>query len=305
MIKIRNSLAHLSLFAANLIYGLNYTIAKEVMPEYIEPFGFIFCRVLGALILFWLFSFVGKSEKVVPKDLKRLFICGLFGVAGNQLMFFYGLNLTSPINAAIIMTCNPILVLIISASIIGERITPKKVSGIFLGLVGAAGLILNKNQLSITSENFLGDLFIFLNACSYAIYLVLVKPLMNTYRPITVIKWVFLFGYLFVIPFGFNEFNRIDWDTFNHSTWLAFLFVVICTTFLAYLFNIFGLKSLSPSVVSTYIYSQPLIATIVALALQKDELSLVKIVSAILIFIGVYLVSMRRNSKGKKPIGNT
>lgn len=297
MIKIKHPLAHLSLLAANLIYGLNYTIAKEVMPEFIQPFGFIFCRVAGALILFWLFALSGKNEKVLSKDLRRLFLCGLFGVAGNQLMFFYGLNLTTPINAAIIMTCNPILVLIISAAIIGERITAKKVGGIFLGLAGAAGLILNNNQLSINSENFLGDLFIFLNACSYAIYLVLVKPLMNTYRPITVIKWVFLFGFLFVIPFGYTEFTYIEWNSFDTSIWLAFLFVVICTTFLAYLFNIFGLKSLNPSVVSTYIYSQPLIASIVALTLQKDELNFIKIVSSILIFTGVYLVSIQKNTK--------
>lgn len=267
------------------------------MPEYISPFGFIFCRVLGALSLFWVFSSFGKQEKILPKDFRRLMLCGVFGVAGNQLMFFYGLNLTSPINAAIIMTCNPILVLIIAAVIIGERITPRKIGGIFIGLAGAAGLILNKNELTVSSENFIGDLFIFLNASSYAIYLVLVKPLMSKYRPITVIKWVFLFGFLIVIPFGFNEFSSINWNSFDSKVWLSFLFVVIGTTFLAYLFNIFGLKQLNPSVVSSYIYSQPLIASIVALLMQKDELSVIKVVSAVFIFLGVYLVSMR-----KKPM---
>ena len=305
MTKLTKVFAHLSLLGANLIYGINYTVAKEVMPEYIQPFGFIFCRVLGALALFWLFSLVVSREKILPKDFKRLFLCGLFGVAGNQLMFFYGLNLTTPINAAIIMTCNPILVLIISAFIIGERITPQKLGGISLGLAGAAGLILNNNHLSINSENFIGDLFIFLNACSYAIYLVIVKPLMNSYQPLTVIKWVFLFGYLIVIPFGFNEFTDISWNSFDISIWFAFLFVVIFTTFLAYLLNINGLKSLNPSVVSSYIYSQPLIASIIALALQKDELTLVKVISSILIFLGVYLVSFQKKSKLKKPIGNT
>lgn len=292
--------AHLALLGANIIYGLNYSIAKEVMPEYIAPFGFIFCRVLGALSLFWLFTSFGKQEKVKSKDLVRLMICGLFGVAGNQLMFFYGLNLTTPINAAIIMTCNPILVMIMSATIIGERITASKVSGVFLGLAGAAGLILNKSELSVSSDHFLGDLFIFLNATSYAIYLVLVKPLMSKYKAITVIKWVFLFGFIVVIPFGIHDFSQINWSSFTSSTWLSFLFVVIGTTFLAYLFNIFGLKQLSPSVVSTYIYSQPLIATIVALMMQKDELNLIKIISALFIFSGVYLVSIRKKSFSPK-----
>lgn len=292
-----NLKAHLSIIGANLIYGINYSIAKDVMPEYIQPFGFIFCRVLGALILFWLLQLVVKTDKIERKDFLRLFICGLFGVASNQLMFFYGLNLTTPINAAIIMTCNPILVLVFSAFLIKERITPFKVLGIFLGLAGAAGLILNNSSLSIDSSNFIGDLFIFLNATSYAIYLVTVKPLMSKYSPLTVIKWVFLFGFTIVIPFGFSEFRRIDWQSFNPGIWGAFIFVVVGTTFLAYLFNIYGLKRLNPSVVSTYIYSQPLIASIVALLMQKDELNTVKIVSAILIFIGVYLVSRKQKVK--------
>ncbi len=293
-------LAHAAILGANIIYGLNYSIAKDVMPEYVAPFGFIFCRVSGALLLFWLFHLFAKTEKIAKNDYWRLAVCGIFGVAANQLMFFYGLNLTTPINAAIIMTCNPILVLLISAVLIGERITVQKVGGIFLGICGAAGLILYKNQLSISSNGFLGDLFIFLNATSYAIYLVLVKPLMQKYKPITVIRWIFLFGFVVVIPFGFEQFTQIQWTSFSPSVWVSFLFVIIGTTFLAYLFNIYGLKELNPTVVSTYIYSQPLIATIVALLLQKDELTLVKIVSAAFIFGGVYLVSLKPKKEKSK-----
>ncbi len=291
--------AHLALLGANLIYGVNYTVAKDLMPEYITPFGFIFCRVSGALFLFWLFSSFGKKEKVNRKDLFRMAACGIFGVAGNQLMFFYGLNLTSPINAAIIMTSNPILVLIISAILIKEKITVSKIGGIFLGLAGAAGLILYNNPLSVTPSNVLGDLFIFLNASSYAIYLVLVKPLMQKYKPITVIKWVFLFGFLIVIPFGYNDFLTVEWESFTSPIWLAFLFVIICTTFLAYLLNIYGLKELNPTVVSTYIYSQPIIATLFALSLSKDELSWVKVVATAAIFTGVYLVSKKKKVVAK------
>jgi drug/metabolite transporter (DMT)-like permease len=199
------------------------------------------------------------------------------------------------------MTCNPILVLIISAIIIRERITPVKIGGIFLGLTGAAGLILHGNKLTVGTDTFWGDLFIFLNASSYAFYLVLVKPLMNKYSPTTVIKWVFLFGFIIVFPFGFNQFKLIDWNSFDSGIWAAFFFVVVGTTFLAYLFNILGLKQLNPSVVSSYIYSQPLIATLVALILGQDELSIVKVVSAILIFAGVYLVSIRKTKPRVNP----
>ena len=289
--------AHLAILGANIIYGLNYSIAKDVMPDFIQPFGFIFCRVSGALLLFWLFAQFTEREKVTPKDLGLLAICGAFGVAANQLMFFYGLNLTSPINAAIILTCNPILVLVISAIVIKERITSRKIVGIGLGLTGALGLILFKGTSALNSDGFVGDLFVFLNATSYAVYLVLVKPLMQKYKPMTVIKWVFLFGFIYVIPFGFTEFQEIDWSGFTTNIWGAFIFVVLGTTFLAYLFNIYGLTELSPSVVSIYIYSQPLIASIMAIALQKDALSYEKITAAIFIFTGVYLVSSRRSIK--------
>jgi len=286
--------AHLAIFGANLIYGINYSVAKGLMPDYLSPFAFIFCRVFGALLLFLLLSSVRKTDKIERSDFLRLALCGLFGVAGNQLMFFYGLNLTSPINAAIIMTSNPILVMIFAALIIKAKITPTKLAGVFLGLAGAAALILHGNPLTVESDGLLGDLFIFLNGTSYALYLVLVKPLMSKYSPLTVIKWVFVFGACYVFPFGFQEVQTVEWASFTSSVWYAFAFVVAGTTFLAYLFNIYGLKRLNPTTVSTYIYSQPLIASIIAILFYDGELDLVKVLSAILIFSGVYLVSIRK-----------
>ncbi len=289
--------AHAAILGANIIYGLNYSIAKDVMPEFIQPFGFVFCRVSGALLLFWMFAQFAEKEKVSERDLALMAVCGAFGVASNQLMFFYGLSLTSPINAAIILTCNPILVLLISALVIRERITSRKIIGIGLGLTGAVGLILFKGISALSSDGFIGDLFVFLNATSYATYLVLVKPLMQKYKPMTVIKWVFLFGFIYVLPFGWNQIHEIEWVTFTTNIWWAFAFVVVGTTFLTYLFNMFGLKELSPSVVSIYIYSQPLIASLMAIALQKDELSFEKILAALFIFSGVYLASTKKSVK--------
>lgn len=293
-----NLKAHLALLGANIIYGLNYSVAKDVMPDYILPFGFIFCRVIGALFLFWLvhsFSY----EKVEKKDLLLLATCGFFGVAANQLMFFYGLNITTPINAGIIMTSNPILVLVASAIILKNRITKTKVFGIFLGISGALMLLLFKTDFSFGSATLMGDLFIFLNALSYGVYLVLAVPLMKKYSPMTVIKWVFTFGFIFVLPFGWNQFTEINWSSFTSTIWLKFAFVIVGTTFLAYLFNIYGLKKLSPSVVSTYIYLQPLLATMFAIWTGKDQLDWIKIVAALLIFSGVYLVSKTKALKNQ------
>jgi drug/metabolite transporter (DMT)-like permease len=294
-----NLKAHLAILGANVIYGINYSIAKDVMPEYILPFGFIFCRVLGALLLFFAIgSFI--REKVERKDLLKLAVCGFFGVAANQLMFFYGLNQTNPINAGIIMTSNPILVLIASAIILKTRITANKILGIALGIAGALIILLFKKGFAFGSDTIVGDAFIFLNALSYGVYLVLVKPLMSKYKPITVIKWVFTFGFIYVIPFGFTQFNEIEWSSFGTDIWSKFLFVIIGTTFLAYLFNIYGLKRLSPSTVSTYIYLQPVIAAFFAISVGKDSFTWIKLIAAILIFSGVYLVSKSPSQLPKK-----
>lgn len=291
--KNKNTLAHLAILSANLIYGVNYTFAKDVMPVFIKPFGFIFLRAIGALSLFWVVSLFFKQEKIEIKDFKVLAMCGFFGVTLNQLTFFSGLSITSPINAAIIMTTNPILVLIAAAFILKDRITIQKVSGITLGIIGATLLILFKGDFSLDTSTWYGDLLVFINAMSYGVYLVIVSPLMRKYSPLIVIKWVFTFGFLFIIPFGFNQFTEIEWSTFPTHISLKAGFVVVFTTFFAYLLGTIGLKHLKPSTVSTYIYSQPVFAAFFAIILGKDSLDSIKILATVLIFSGVYLVSKK------------
>jgi drug/metabolite transporter (DMT)-like permease len=284
--------AHIALFIVNLIYALNYTIAKDVMPGYIEPSGFILLRVLCGVFLFSFFFFLFIKESVEKKDFFRLALCGLFGVAINQLFFFEGLNLTTPINAAIIMTVNPVLVIIISALLIGEKITVKKIIGIVLGIIGAGALILNSGSVSFDNDFFIGNLLVLINATSYAIYLVLVKGLMKKYNPLTVMFFVFLFGLFFVLPFGYQDLNTVNIHSFTNDIYLKILFVVVCTTFIAYLLNAFALKSLNPSIVSIYIYLQPVLASVIAILYNSDTIDYIKIVSSIFIFIAVFLVSI-------------
>ena len=286
-------LAHISLFVANLIYAINYTFAKDVMPDFIQPSGFILLRVTGAVILFSLFYFLFVNEKVEKKDIIRLAICGVFGVAINQLLFFEGLNLTTPINAAIIMTINPVLVIIMSALILFEKINIRKGIGIALGLVGASTLILNGGSVSGNTNFMLGNMFVFINAASYGLYLVLVKPLMQKYHPITVMFYVFGFGLLYVLPFGYTELLDVDWVSFPTIIIWEVLFVVVCTTVIAYLLNSSALKLLNPSTVSIYIYLQPVLATLFAIFRGSDSLDEMKIIAAVIIFVGVYLVSVR------------
>jgi drug/metabolite transporter (DMT)-like permease len=291
--------AHLALLGANIIYGANYIIAKGIMPNKIGPSAFIFLRILGAGILFWILkSFI--KEKVEKKDFLRLIFCGVFGIAINQLLFFHGLNLTSPIDASIIMTSLPVLVMIYSFFMLNEKITRNKLAGIAIGAIGAIILIVYSNKSGGTSS-LLGNLFIFINAASYGLYLVLVKPLMKKYNTITIISWIFLFGFLFMFPFGIQDLLNTDFSAFTTSTYLTIGFVVLGTTFFAYLFNIYALNHVAPSVAGSYVYLQPAISFIMVAIYafvfnQKEyeqDINLIKILSCLFVMIGVYLISKK------------
>ena len=292
-------LAHIALIFANLIYAINFTLAKDIMPEYIMPSGFILLRVSSAVFLFSIVYFLFIREKIKKKDLVKLAVCGLFGVAVNQLFFFEGLNLTSPINASIIMTTNPIIVLVISFVFLKDKITGYKLFGVLLGIFGAWNLILNSNNMSFSSGSGLGDIFVLINATSYGLYLVLVKPLMSKYNPITILFIVFSFGLIFVFPFGYNELSLVNWTEIPNNIWFEIGFVVLFTTFFAYLLNAFALKNVSPNTVSIYIYLQPVLASFFAIYWGADELKEDKIIAALFIFAGVYLVSKESEKRSK------
>lgn len=293
--------AHIALFLVALLYGGNFSIAKLVMDDnYIQPLGFIVMRVTSGLVLFWFFHQLFVREKIERKDFPLIFLCAVFGVAINQMFFFSGLKYTTPINASLIMTTTPILVLLTSAIIIKEKITRQKMLGIALGAIGAILLISYGKELSFKQSQILGDVLIFINASSYGIYLVLVKKLMKRYHPITVVKWIFTIGIFMVLPFGAKDLTVVEWTNLPSLIWFAIAYVLIGATFLTYLMNAFALKIVNPSVVSIYIYLQPLLATVIALTMQKDELDEVKILAGILIFFGVYLVSRPASSLNHK-----
>lgn len=285
--------AHLALIVVNIIYAANFSIAKEVMPVYVPPFAFVLLRVAGALVLFWIVGFFFVKEKVDKKDLPYMAMLAVFGVAVNQLLFLKGLSVTNPTNGAIIMTSNPIIVIIIAAVFLKEKISLQKIIGILIGIAGALIMLVYGKDFSFGSKTIFGDTLILINSVSWALYVVLVKPLMKKYNTFTVVKWVFLFGFIYVLPFGFSELKTIQWETFTFPVWRDVLFVVIATTFFAYILNTYSLRALSPSVVSIYIYLQPFLATLIAIYFFKnDELDLRKLTAGVLIIFGVYLVSM-------------
>lgn len=287
---------HIALFIAQIIYALNYSIAKDLMPKFINPIALVFLRIIGAFILFLCLSLFTKTEKVEKKDLIKLFWLALFGVVINQVFFIYGLSLTHPINSSIIMVSNPIMVFIFTLIILKEKINIFNIIGLSLAIIGACTLLLFKGNLEFGSDTIIGDLFTLINSASWAIFVVMVNPIMKKYNTITVMRWLFLFGCIYILPIGLYDAWHINWGAFNNHAIFATCFVVIATTFIVYLLNIFGLKSLSPSTVSAYIYLQPFLACIFAIILGKDSMTVTKVFSGIIILIGLYLI----NKKNKK-----
>lgn len=294
--------AHLALIAANLIYGANFSIAKIAMPEFIQPQGFILLRVAFSFLLFWLLSRISvPDQKVERKDHLLLCLMGFSGVAINQMLFFEGLARTSNINAALILTTNPVMVLLAASFLYKERLTFQKIIGILLGIGGAFSLIISRDDAH-GSASWQGDLLVFLNAAAYAVFMVGVKPLMRKYSPWLVIRWCFFYGMLLVIPFGFHQARIIDWSSFTPAVWISVVFVIFATTFLTYWFTTFGLQHLSSAVVSYYIYLQPVFATLISLVLTHESVNLIQIIACFLIFTGVYLVN--RNPAGTAPVSD-
>lgn len=284
------ALALLAATAASAIYGVNHTVAKGLMPDVIEPFGFILLRISGAFILFWVISFFYPSEKIDRSDWFRIVACAIFGMTLNMLMFFKGLSLSSPINSSVVITLVPVILLVMSAFFLKERITWLKTIGIGLGLIGALMLILFGAKSQPNAPNIpLGNIFFIINAVSYSTYLIIVKPLVTKYSSITLMKWFFLFAFIINIPIGFSELSMVNWPELSTSVIWQLVFVVVGTTFLTYLFNIYALKQLRPSTIGALIYLQPVLATFYAVLVGADILTSLRIGAAVLIFTGVYL----------------
>lgn len=290
----KRTLAILAAFGATLIYALNHTIAKGVMPTHVKPFAFIFLRVTGAAILFWLISFFGPKEKIEKSDYLRMFFAALLGMVINMLAFFKGLQLSTPINSAVLVTISPIVIVILSALFLSEKVTLNKGLGIFLGLVGALASILFGAELRQDAPNIpLGNFLMIVNATAYGSYLVVAKKLVTKYHPFTFMKWLFTIAVVINFPITIGEFMEIQWATMPLWAYGVILFVILGTTFCTYLFNIYAMTQLRASTIGAFIYLQPVLGILFAIAVGKDQLTLVKVLAGFCVLVGVYLASKK------------
>ena len=291
----KNTKAHAAVLGANFIFGANYAIVKYITPSFLHPFALNVVRILVSLALFWfLFLFKPAKVKIEKKHVPRFLLCALTGVVINQIFFIKGVSLTTPIHSALLSLATPIFITIIAAWLLREGFTWIKFMGLVLGIGGAAMLILLKDSSHLSNNILLGNIMVLINAISYSFYLVLVRPLMKTYSGIQVLRWIFTFGSLVILPFGMQEFLSTNWAAFDLSHWIALGCVAVGATFLAYLLNVYGISVIGASATGAYIYTQPVFAAVIAIIFAGEHFSVVKLVAAILIFTGVYLANSKK-----------
>lgn len=293
MSKLNKKHGHIALFIANFIFGLNTPITRTIVPQVIDPFVMTFFRMAGAAVLFWIASIFAKKEKVPTKDIVRFFFASLFAIVLNQTAFIYGLSKTSPIDASLVITLLPIVTMILAAIVIKEPITLKKALGVIIGASGALILILG-NSTNGSTGSMAGNLIVLGSVLSFAIYLTIFKDLITKYSPITAMKWMFLFAAIVTTLISFKAVAQTDYSLFNLSIILRICYVVVLSTFFTYMLIPIGQKTLRPTTVSMYNYLQPIVASLATVIIGMDKFGIDKVISTLLVFIGVYLVTQSR-----------
>lgn len=297
---------HILILVTNILFAVNMPISKYLLPAHVPPEGLTIMRMAFACVMFWIVSLFTVKEKVPSKDLGMLFVCALCGVGINQGLFIVGLNRSSPVDASIIATAVPIFVLLLAAVILKEPITRKKSFGVFMGVSGGLLLVFSSTHAADSISSLDGDVMMIVSGLMYAIYLVLSKPLSLRYSSVTMMKWMFLFTTLTLVPFTFR--HVLDAPAFHREVWdfkelSAIFYVLFGATFLPYLLIPMSLKRIRPTTVSMYNYVQPIVASFIAVMIGQDTFSWQKFLSAILVFTGVYLVTQSKSredmEKGK------
>ncbi len=292
--------AHMSMFGAELFWGLMAPLGKDAMTHGIDGITMVIFRLIGGAILFWLTSFFVPKEHIPWKDKLKFIGAAVFGLILNQCCFTIGLSITSPTNASIMTTSMPIFAMILSFVILHEPITMKKLGGVALGCAGALILIMaSASSTDSRVGDIRGDILCLGAQCSFALYLALFSPLVKRYSVFTINRWMFLWATILVTPFTISHVAATEWSAVPISTWVEIGFVVFCGTYISYIFTMIGQRTLRPTVVSIYNYVQPVVSVGVSVMAGIGVLKWSQAIAVILVFSGVWLVT---KSKSKKDL---
>lgn len=286
---------HIALLAVQLFFGSAPVFGKFALQTF-SPYTIVGFRVGGAALAFYFLQRLrGSISLDNRKDYVYFAIFALIGIVSNQLFYFKGLSLTTATNASLIAVMIPIFAIIISTIIGNDFLSVRKVLGIIVAALGVTVLI-NPFKGEFSTTTLWGDLMILLNSLSYAFYVAVSKKFVNKYGALKSIAWLFIFGSIINVPLGFYFLQQMDLTQVSWFSWLMILCLMIFPTILAYFWNTWALSKVEPSVVVVYVYLQPLIGFFSAVIFLGEHLSIRPVISAILIFIGVFLVTRKSNA---------
>lgn len=285
---------HLAALSANLIFGLNMPITKALLDKWMTPVGYMMSRVLFATIVFWVAGIFVKKEKVSLRDMLIIALGGFFGFILSQLLFAISLRHTTPVHYSLITAMSPIIVMLLAALFLKEPISKMKVGGVILGVSGAV-LLISQTEMSGTagSNNLVGILLAIASNMAYAIYLIITRSVVQRYSMVTLMKWLFLFSSLMMIPFGFG--SLLEQRVYSHeadtSAISMILYVLIASTAIGYFLIPYALKHLRPTTVSIYMNLQPIVASVAAICVGQDTFTWIMPVALCLVLAGATVVT--------------
>ncbi len=293
---------HFALLFANTAWGLMAPISKGLLNlGVISPLALSGVRIMGGALLFWLVSAlvpdnIIKKEKIEPGDFIKIFFAGLLVIAANQILVVQGMSYTSPVDAAVVCSTTPIFTLILATFILRERLTAFRLGGVALGF--AAVLVFSlwgEPDVAMNVPNpVLGNAMCVIAQICGATYLVVFGKLISKYSPFTMMKWMMLMSAVVIMPFTISEIIQINWTSFPMEGVLELAYIVVLGSCLCYLMIPFAQRRLKPTVIAMYNYLQPVVATLVSVLVGMVVLDVVKVVSALLIFLAVWMVSKGR-----------
>jgi drug/metabolite transporter (DMT)-like permease len=288
--------ARIAVLVGNFFFGTSVIAVKHISPSLMSPTALTAVRIVSTAFLFWLmYAFRPVRTGITRKDFGRLFFCALAGITMNQTFTMWGMSLTSPIHASLLILTTPITITFLAAWFLKESLTALKLIGLLLGISGGAFLVFSRDISSVAGpEQSLGDLFVVIGAVSYSTYVVAIKPLMAKYKAMHILQWVFLFGTFFSLPIGWHSLTQVQWAAFDGWSWFSLCYCVLGATFIAYQVMNYSISKLGASITASYIYTQPFFATLGSMLLLNESLSLTKIIAAALIITGVFLTNYKK-----------
>ena len=295
-------IGNLCILIAVIFWGVNVSVTKALIPEWMTAYGIIIVRLVGGAILMWLTSLFMKCAKIQKGDWLKLILGGAIGLFLFIFLFILSLKYGNPIDISIIMTLPPIFVILIGVIFLKQRPSWLEYLGVVVSFIGAAIVILggahhghHAGHHYSAHGNIIGDILAILSTICYAFYLVILEGPTKTYKPITMLRWVFLFSAipaLVLIPFATHE---PILHTAKAVPWIEIAFILFCVTFIAYFLVEPAIKYIGSELVAIYQYLLPVFATISAVLMGLAKLHWLQVVA-----MGIIVVGMVCTNVGKK-----